>query len=52
MGIRFIIMWLLCTVAFAIDKKPATPMAVIECVVSGVLVAISIAFVPSIPFSG
>lgn len=53
MAIKFIIEWLLCSVAFAIGgREPSDTMSVIKCIVAGVLVAIAIAFVPAIPFSG
>ncbi len=49
-GIIFLIAWLLCSVAFAIQKEPATLMDFFKTVTSGVLIAIAIALLPVIKF--
>lgn len=43
---RFVIDWLLCTVAFAIPNQPGDVTGVLKIVVAGVLVAIAICLVP------
>lgn len=49
MAIKFIIEWLLCSVAFAVGaREPASTMDVIKVLVAGVLVAIAMTFVPMI----
>jgi hypothetical protein len=46
MFLNFIIIWLLCAVAFAIANVPPDVMTVIKVIVAGVLIAIAICFVP------
>ena len=52
MLVRFLIIWLLCAVAFAVDREPANPMSVIKTILCGVLIAIAICFVPPIALGG
>lgn len=42
----FLIVWLLCTVAFCICHQPNDVPTTLKAVVAGVLVAIAICFVP------
>lgn len=46
MPMRFIIIWLLCSVAFSICHTPTDAPTTIKAIVAGVLVAIAICFVP------
>lgn len=43
---RFLIVWLLCTVAFAIPHQPPDTKEFVKILVAGVLVAIAICLVP------
>jgi len=49
MALKFVIDWLLCSVAFSVVSVPPDTLAVIKVIVAGVLVAIAMTLVPNIP---
>lgn len=40
--LKFFVVWLLCSVAFAVQREPATIMDTLKTVLSGVLIAIAV----------
>lgn len=48
--VKFLIIWLFCTVAFAV-AEPTAPPPYGRILLAGVLIAMAICFVPMIPFN-